>query len=120
MPPRTNNLLARWKLSNLPSPIVLVGLKFIKACLLPLTGFRELLGTFEGLGFSDGGKVGIGGGVEGFISSRVIGVIIGIRFFIFIFIIIFIWRSLKRILGFIFIIRGNSRSGFSVLPKGWR
>jgi len=50
-----------------------------KTSLLPLARLRTLLGFFEGPGLMDGGLVGISSGVEGVISSRVIGVIIGVR-----------------------------------------
>jgi hypothetical protein len=76
VPLGANNLLARGKLDNLPSAIELVSIKFLQACLPPLTGFRAPLGVFEGPWLRNGGKVGTGSGVEGVVSSRVIGVIL--------------------------------------------
>jgi hypothetical protein len=99
VPLGSNHLLARGKLGNLPGPISAVGLKLLQACLLPLARLRKLLGLFEGSGLRDGGQVGIGSGVEGVISSRVIGVVIGVRgvFLLFllviIILIILLWRS---------------------------
>ena len=87
-------LFARGKVDNLPSPISGVSLKLLHASLPPLARFRAFLGFFEGSWFSDGGYVGIGSGVEGVISSRVIGVIIGVRrvFLLFILGLIILWR----------------------------
>jgi len=48
--------------------------------------------VLEGPGFSDGGEVGIGSGVEGLISSRIIGLVL-LLIFIFLFI---LWRFLSR------------------------
>ena len=68
----------------------------------------------------------MGGGVEGVISSRIIGLVkviflifLILLFIIFIIIIILIlWRILsRRITGSI--IRGDCRSGVSVLRDGW-
>jgi hypothetical protein len=95
-----------------------VSLKFLQAGLLPLTGFRLLLRVPEGPWLSDGGKVGISSGVEGVISSRVIGVIIGVRGAFLLILIILSWRALSRTR--VFIIRGDSRSGISVLLDSWR
>ena len=66
-----HHLSARGKLSNLPSPISGVSLKFLQTS-LPLASLRTLLGFSEGPGFSNGSEVGRGSGVEGVISSRVI------------------------------------------------
>lgn len=119
----THHLPTRGKLDNFPSAIPTVSLKFLQACLLPLARFRKLLGLLEGSGFSDGSKVGIGSGVEGLIrvSSRVIGLVKVTRlliFFILIPIILILWRALSR-RAVVFIIRGDGRSGISVLPDSW-
>ena len=113
VPLGTHHLLARGKLDNLPSTIPLVGLKFLQAGLLPLTGFRISLGFLEGSGLSDGGEVCIGNGVERVI--RVIRAIFLLTFliiFLIFFIIFFItfWRVLIR----------QDRSGIPVLPDRWR
>jgi len=81
VPLGTHHLLARRKLDNFPSPIPLVSLKLLQAGLLPLAGFGISLRFLEGSGLSDGGEVGIGSGVEGFI--RIIGLVKGIRVTLF-------------------------------------
>jgi hypothetical protein len=74
----------------------------------------------EGPGFSDGGEVGIGSGVEGVIrvSSRVIG-LVKVIFLILILTLIF---TLIFILIIIIITRRgrDGRGRFSGLPDGWR
>jgi len=114
-------LSARGKFDNLPSPIPVVGLKFFKPGLLPLAGLRKPLRLLEGPGLRDGGKVGIGSGVEGFIrvSSRIMRLVFFlILLILLILLLILLWRVLNR-KTIVFIIRGDGRSGVSVLPDGW-
>ena len=70
MPLGAHYLLARGEWDNFPSPISPVSFKFLQACLLPLARLRKLLGVSEASGFSDGGQVGIGSGVEVVIRIR--------------------------------------------------
>ena len=116
VPVGTHHLLARGKLDNLPSSVPLVGLKFLQAGLLPLTGFRISLRLLEGSGLSDGGEVGIGSGVNSVIRIWIIGLVKVIRVTFLTFLITF-WRVLSR--GAV-LIRGDSRNGISVLPDSWR
>ena len=73
----------------------LVSLKFLQTCLPPLARLKTLLGLSKGPGFGDGDEVSVGSGVEGVISSRVIGVIIGVRR-VFLVLIILWGSSLSR------------------------
>jgi len=95
VPLGTHNLLARGKLDNFPSSISPVSIKFLQTGLLPLARLRKLLGVSEASGFSDGGQVGIGSGVEGVIRVIRVGTIL---------LFIILWRVLSRRITLIIII----------------